>query len=295
MAGRSRDKDNHSPAMLASLTLHALLFGSAFIALPLLSTPVKEVQSVPITLVTKAQPELSQTEEAPKAEQAAAPDLAPSIVQPEAAAPPTPAPPAPEPKPTPVPPKPALPKPALAKPAPTPKPVPKPVDLAALASSLPQTKPVKAPAKPQAKPVDLSALAASLPHRPTAPVKGAARPAVDLNKIAGSPRPLSGDDLSALTAKLIRLWNPNCTDDAGSKAVIRVEMKLSPNGRLAGPPQLVDRAGVEAQGGVVAASAQRALTAVQRGEPYSELPRDRYDAWKDIIVRFNAKQACAGT
>ena len=296
MAGRFSDKDNRSPAMLASLTLHALLFGSAFIALPLLTTPVKEVQSVPITIVTKAPPELSQAEQAPKAEQAAAPDVAPTVAPPEAAPPPTPAPPAPEPKLTPAPPKAAPPKPALAKPAPapTPKPAPKPLDLAALASSLPQTKPTKAPPKPQTKPLDLGALAASLPHRPTAPVKGAARPAVDLSKIAGPPRPLSGDDLSALTAKLIRLWNPNCTDEAGSRVQVRVEMKLTPDGRLASPPQLLDRAVLEAEGPVVSASAQRALIAVQRGEPYSELPRDRYEAWKDIIVRFNAKQACAG-
>ncbi len=296
MASRYDDRDNRTPALLASLALHALVFGSAFIALPLLSTPVKEVQSVPITLVTKAPPELSQAQEAPVPAQATAPDVSPSVVEPQAAPPPTPAPPAPQPKPAPPPPKPApapkpvpTPKPVPA-PVPTPRPVAKPVDLSALASSLPQTKPSKAPAKP----VDLSALAASLPKKPTATVKGPPRPAVNLDAIAGPPRPLSGDDLSALTAKLIRLWNPNCTDDAGSKAVVRVEMKLSPNGRLAAPPQLVDRAVIEAQGPVVVASAQRALTAVQRGEPYSELPRDRYDAWKDIIVRFNAKQACAG-
>ncbi len=280
--------------MLASLVLHGLVFGSAFIALPFVSTPVKEVRSVPITIVTHAPPELSQAEEAPVAAQAAAPDVAPTIVEPFATPPPTPAPPAPQPKPAPAPPKPApSPKPVPTPkptPAPVPKPTPKPFDLAALASSLPQTKPVKAPAKP----LDLGALAASLPKRPTGAVKGTTRPAVNLDAIAGPPRPLSGDDLSALTAKLIRLWNPNCSDDAGSKAVVRVEMKLAPNGRLAAPPQLVDRAVIEAQGPVVAASAQRALTAVQRGEPYSELPRDRYEAWKDIIVRFNAKQACAG-
>lgn len=283
MAGRYDTRDRRGGAMLASLVLHGLVFGSAFIALPFLSTPVKEVNSVPITIVAKAPPELAQTEEAPKAEQAAAPDIAPEIVQPVAPPPPAPTPPTPKPAPAPPPPK------------PPPTPAPKPVDLSALASSLPQAKPSKTPPpKTQARPVDLGALAASLPKRPTGAVKGAARPAVDLSKIAGPPRPLSGDDLSALTAKLIRLWNPNCTDEAGSKVVVRVEMKLSPNGRLAAPPQLLDRAILDAEGPVVAASAQRALTAVQRGEPYSELPRDRYDAWKDIIVRFNAKQACAG-
>ena len=281
MAGHYTDKDNRGPAMLASLTLHVLLFGSAFIALPFLSTPVKEVNSVPITIVTQAPPQLSQTEEAPKAEQAAAPDVAPTIVQPAASPPPTPTPPTPKPTPAPTPPK-------LA-------PTPKPIDLSALASSLPQAKPSKAPPpKSQAKSVDLGALAASLPKRPTGAVKGAVRPAVDLSKIAGPSKPLSGDDLSALQAKLIRLWTPNCTDEAGSRVVVRVELKLNPDGRLASPPQVLDRAVLDAEGPVVAASAQRALVAAQRGEPYTELPRDRYELWKDIIVRFNAKQACAG-
>ena len=284
MAGRHRDKDSRAPAMIGSAALHALVFGAAFIALPLISTPVKEINSVPITIISRAPPEPAQAVEAPVPVQAAAPDLAPAI-QPQAAPPPPAPQPAPQPKPAP----PPTPKPAPV-PKPLPKPQPKPLDLAALASSLPQSKPVK----PQAKPLDLGALAASLPKRPASPLRGPARPAANPVAQAGPPRPLSGDDLSALTAKLIRLWNPNCGDEAGARVVVKVEMRLTPDGRLATPPVLIDKPIIDSGGPVVAASAQRALIAVQRGEPYSELPRDRYDSWKDIIVRFNAKQACAG-
>ena len=42
------------------------------------------------------------------------------------------------------------------------------------------------------------------------------------------------------------------------------------------------------------AAAQRALTAVARGAPYDDLPRDRYAVWKDVAVNFNGRQACGG-
>ncbi len=277
-----RDRDSRAPAMIGSAALHALVFGAAFIALPFVSTPVKEINSVPITIVSHAPPEPAQAVEAPVPVQAAAPNMAPAI-QPE----PPPPPPAPQAAPQP---KPAPPSPPAPKPAPVPKPQPKPLDLAALASSLPQTKPVKA----QAKPLDLGALAASLPKRPASPLRGPARPAANPVAQAGPPKPLSGDDLSALTAKLNRLWLPNCADEVGSRVVVKVEMRLTPDGRLASPPLLIDKPILDAAGPVVAASAQRALVAVQRGEPYSELPRDRYEVWKDIIVRFDARKACAG-
>ena len=45
---------------------------------------------------------------------------------------------------------------------------------------------------------------------------------------------------------------------------------------------------------VIDASADRAVAAAARGEPYTELPKDAYESWKDIVVRFNAKEACAG-
>jgi hypothetical protein len=104
---------------------------------------------------------------------------------------------------------------------------------------------------------------------------------------------LSGDAMSALQAKLNRLWNPNCQVEGGAGVMVRVEMKLTPDGRLAGEPSLVSQVSQSGSGvapGVVAASAQRALSAIKQGEPYTEIPRD---GPHDLIIRFNAKQACA--
>jgi hypothetical protein len=109
----------------------------------------------------------------------------------------------------------------------------------------------------------------------------------------GKASGLSGDAMSALQAKLNRLWNPNCQVEGGAGVMVRVEMKLTPDGRLAGEPSLVSQVSQSGSGvapGVVAASAQRALSAIKQGEPYTEIPRD---GPHDLIIRFNAKQACA--
>jgi hypothetical protein len=105
---------------------------------------------------------------------------------------------------------------------------------------------------------------------------------------------LTGDELGALRDKLVRLWNPNCGVEGAARVVLRVEMRLSPDGRLAAAPRVVSRTAEGASDDVIDASAQRALSAVRAGEPYDELPKDRYFAWKDIIVRFNAREACSG-
>jgi colicin import membrane protein len=205
---------------------------------------------------------------------------------------------------------------AVPKPNPVPKPIaqakPKPEDLNldALASSLPATRAQKRATRD----LDLSALASSLPRSKAAKV---ARNDLDLSALAATlpvgarhanapqaratvarassgPVSLTGAELGALRDKLIQLWNPNCGVEGAGKVIVRVEMKLSPDGRLAGAPRVVSQTAEGVDDEVVEASARRALTAVNRGEPYSELPKDKYAAWKDIVVRFNAKEACSG-
>ena len=272
-------RESRAPALIGSIALHVLVLGAGLIALPFAAKPLLMPPSVPITIVSKAPPEaLTAAVQAPEPTPETTPEPAP-VPTPAPPPPPKPAPPAPTPKPAP--------------PQPAPKPAPaKPLDLSKLAESLPEAKPTPAKAKPAAKPVDLAALAATLPKSNGA--KGPPKPATAPVVNPGPPRPLTGDELGALTAKLMRLWNPNCGVEGGDKVIVKVEIKLTPEGRLAEPPVLRDRALVDAKGAVAQAAAQRALLAVNRGEPYSELPRDRYAAWKDIIATFDAREACAG-
>ncbi len=289
------------PSLLASAILHVALFAAAFITWPMWSKPVTMSEAVPITIVASAPvADIRPAEKAPEVQTATAPAPEPTPApalpapepepqpQPQPASPPSPAPiPKPTPpKPTPTP-KPAPPKPAPAKPTP-PKPAPpKDLDLDQLAAA--KTKPSKTAAKSSA--LDLAALAATPKGARSNAPKGPAKAETDfLARLAvGHATALSGDAMSALQSKLNRLWNPNCEVEGGAGVQVRVELKLSPTGMLVGQPILVSQAGSSVSGAVVAASAQRALSAVKQGEPYTEIPKD---GPHDIILKFNAKQAC---
>jgi outer membrane biosynthesis protein TonB len=303
--------DDLRPYIATSALLHAAVIVAGIIVWPNWAKPTRmTANAVPVTIVNYAPtPDIRPAEQAEKQEEAAAPEPTPEA-PPEPPAPPTP--PAPEPpKPTPpapAPPKPAPPKPvppppappkpapapptakAPAAPAPTPKPAPK-LDLNALAASRPQ--PQTAHAR---QALDLDALAASASPRKANPranaAQGPPRPETDfIARLAqGAAQGLSADEAGLLASKLNKLWNPNCGVEGAANVVVKVEMKLSPQGMLTSPPRLIEQTG--AGQAVVAAAAQRALLAVRRGEPYSELPAARHNVWKEIVVRFDAKDAC---
>jgi outer membrane biosynthesis protein TonB len=276
-------RNSRLPSLLVSAVLHLALFLAAYVTWPMWSKPIQFSEAVPVTIVSRGpSADVRPAEQAERAQTAAAPEPVPEA----APVPPAPAP-APEPKPA------APPKPQPApKPEPTPKPAPSPpkpkpdtLNLNALAAS--KIKPTKGARDSSA--LDLSALAAGGPKSRAA--KGPARPETDLlaRLAVGRAASLSGDALSALQSKLNRLWNPNCEVEGGANVQVRVEMKIGPTGFLLGEPSLVSQAGSGVSPGVIEASAQRALSAVKQGEPYTEIPRD---APHDIILRFNAKQAC---
>jgi hypothetical protein len=265
--------DNRAPAFVGAVLVHVLVFGAGLFSLPYWGKPIQLEDAVPITIVSRAPPAApTAKKEAPTLTPETAPEPQPT---PEPAPPPPPAP-APSPKPT------AQPTRAEAK----------PLDLNALAKSLPQAKAQpNRNAKASSRSIDLGAIAASLPKSSGA--RGRLQPSTGPAVNLGPPKPLSGDELGAVTAKLVRLWHPNCGAEGVGKVVVQVEMKLSADGRLTSPPRVLNQPLVDAAGPVAQASAQRALSAVQQGQPYTELPRDRYMEWRDIVVGFDARHACS--
>ena len=276
------------PYVLASFFLHAALAAATLIVWPAL--PARMVEATPVTVVASApEPDVREAVQGDQQQVSQAPEQAPDPA------------PAPEPRPAPAPtPKPAPEKPASPAPVPKPLPLPKPTPLPAKPAP-PKPDPLNLdmlaaarPAKPAPRDgLDLAALAGKAPRRPVAPQKGPSRPETDLapRPALGQAKGLSSDALGALKAKLYRLWRPNCDVEAGRSVVLRVELKLGPGGRLAAPPRLLEKSSSGASDAVVEASSQRALSAVAQGEPYDEIPRD---GPRDIVLRFNAKEACQG-
>jgi len=275
-----RSGTNLSPALAASAALHlgvaVLLFVSWQAAKEIEVPPV-----VPVTIMTGPPGEAAEMAPAEAPTEAQSPTVAPAPPEP-----PTPPTPAPRPAPTPPPPRPQpRPQPTPAKPAPV-KPAPR-------------TPAKPAPAKPQpAEPdFDLDALARSVAGSTTRrPSRAAPAPAARQGPpqaAAGQSTELSGAELGALKSKLERLWNPNCTVAGAESIVIRVRLRLSPEGRLTRPAEVVGRRG-SAGPEVLEAAADRAVSAVSRGAPYDELPAEKYEGWKDIVLNFNGRTACRG-
>lgn len=316
------------PALVASIALHGAVAAASVVAWPWVHKEVERPPIVAVTLVAPPSPEqLRPAIQAPEPQPAATPEPAPPEPVPEPPppeptpappepVPPTPAPrpeppkprpkpPAPKPEPKPEPPKPAPPKPTPPKPAPDrpkpPRPTPTP--------KAETTRPARpTPARPtETASLDLDALAEDLarnaPQRPTRPASRPARPAANDGPIgparpetAPTPRPTAAS-VGAITAgvvsRLTKNWILQC-DAEGSRAVlVRVRFLLNPDGTLARPPEFPD--GEDPRGSrprdIAAAGALRSVNATL---PFSELPPESYEQWRDFTARFDAKKACAG-
>lgn len=322
------EPQHRTPALLGSLLLHGGLLAALFVAVKTAPPLHMEAEPVAVSIVSSAPnvaPALkAETVSPPRAEAAGAglampePEAAEPKPAPAAAAP---APPAPVPPPRPVPrvapPAPAAPTPKpqaapKAQAAPRTKPAPpKPqaLDLAKLSDSLPKAQarsrppldldalsrslPAKA-ARQGSGSLNLDALADSLPagRRAGNGARGPARAetAPQARQATGAATGLSGDELGALKAKLIRLWNPNCGVDGANTVIVKVQMHLSTSGALSAAPQVVSTSG--SPPGVVQAAAGRATSAVVRGAPFDEISPEHLRSMNNFVFVFNGQTAC---
>ncbi len=281
----SRARTQRAPSLVVSALAHAGVIAAALIVWPMLNKPLPLGKVVPVTLVTSE----------PPAEQAAAvqaPVPAPAATpQPEPTAPPQPAPI-----------KPAPPAPAATSAAPKPAEKTKPTP----SKQAPSIKPAPAASAQAAnkKDLDLDALMASIDNQRQNPAAKAASGQVGPNRPRaekaaseghGQDTHMSGDERQGLADKLSRLWNPNCQVEAAAGVNIKVHFRLSAQGFLVGQPELAGGGQVGSiSDPVQAAAAARALSAVGRGQPYTDVLKPEHFAdWHDMVVNFNAKEACA--
>ena len=249
------------PALVGAIILHAAVIGLGYLGF-ISAPPPHVVEVTPISLVTASA--ISNASAAVQAKET----LKASAPEPE-----------PQPKPAPAPQQP------VAKPAP-----PEKLDLDHLAKAHPAKSldldQLARTGKPQARSLDLASLAEG---RPNATQRGPAHAeTADIaRKAVGAGTGLSADARSYLAGKLIPLWNPNCGVEDTANVVVRVNIKLSPEGRLL---SVKDMTGAE--NAVTRAAALRALTAVKQADPYDGLPREEYTVWRDVNFNFIAKDAC---
>ncbi|HWV42191.1 protein TolA [Pseudorhodoplanes sp.] len=99
---------------------------------------------------------------------------------------------------------------------------------------------------------------------------------------SGSAATLSQNELDALRARLRQNWS---VPPAAEKIVIRMVIRLNPDGRLAGPPQVLTRG----SGAAFEAFRDSAVRAVMVSQPFNMLRRETYDVWREIDIDFDER------
>lgn len=97
---------------------------------------------------------------------------------------------------------------------------------------------------------------------------------------------LSQSEMDALRGQIQRCWNVPAGVADAQGLVVTVKMRLTESGEIDGAPVVTSGGAESGVGRVAAESAKRA---VQRCAPYN-LPRDKYDAWADVIVNFDPSE-----
>ena len=283
-----------SPAIVGSLALHAGVVALALVSWTSKDEPKPLVNSVPVSIVSDieiaaAPADNPQPEPSPEDGATAPVETPPEPVPPE----PTPTPPPPAPRPTPVPPRPT-PKPPEKAPAPRPTPTPRP------------TPPRPAPTPPAPARPTPPAPARPTPPAPARPAPAKPAPGLDLDALAGPPRPTpnrgrpatgqqgagqasqaTGPQLAALGAQVTPNWNLNCDMPGMDDLVIRVTVRLSADGDIIGSPRLQDTRSDPTW----RAASEAMLRALRATSPFT-VPAG-FQA-QDVPFRFETARQCGG-
>ena len=99
---------------------------------------------------------------------------------------------------------------------------------------------------------------------------------------AGTATTLSQSELDALRARLRQNWS---VPPLAEKVVIRMIIRLTPDGRLASPPQVMTRG----SGSAFEAFRDSAVRAVMVSQPFNMLRRETYESWREIDVDFDER------
>ncbi len=201
-----------------------------------------------------------------------------------------------KPEPKPEPPKPA--QPAEAKPEPKPEEKPDPIAEALKkdeskkkeeqkkqqAQKAVPTPPKKPPPKkqPEFNPQRIAALLDKRDPTRQAATGDSINRTASLGVPAGTAATLSQNELDALRARLKQNWS---VPPVADKIVIRMVIRLTPDGRLASPPQVLTRG----SGAAFEAFRDSAVRAVMVSQPFNMLRRETYETWREIDIDFDER------
>jgi colicin import membrane protein len=107
-----------------------------------------------------------------------------------------------------------------------------------------------------------------------------------LGTTRGTAATLSQSELDAMRARLASLWNVQPGVEHPEELYVTVRIRLTPDRRLAAPPQVVSTGSSPRY----QAAADAAVRAVLQGQPYMMLRDETYEQWKYMDIDFDPKQ-----
>lgn len=114
--------------------------------------------------------------------------------------------------------------------------------------------------------------------------KRSAEPAALGGKKTTAGSKLSQSELDALRGQIQNNWTiiPGIADSADVR--IQVKFELDESGAIVGEPTVTASGGSDSARQVLMSGARRA---VLKSSPFKNLPRDKYDAWSEVVVNFD--------
>lgn len=152
--------------------------------------------------------------------------------------------------------------------------------------------PPRRPTPPQPK-FDASQVAALLDKR--APQRQAAagsmlNPVASVGLANAESATLSQSELDALRARLAKLWNPPIGIRKPEDFIVRIQVRLGRDGKLAAPPQVV----TSGKGNEFESARDSAVRALYQGQPFDMLRPETYDVWNDMEITFDPREMFRG-
>ena len=153
--------------------------------------------------------------------------------------------------------------------------------------------PVKPAPRPQQPKFDPRKVAALLDKRD--PQRLAAAGATlnstpSLGSPAGKSATLSQNELDALRARLMSLWNPPAGSRNIEELIVQVRVKLTIDGRLVGAPRVLSNGNSP----LFQAARDSALRAIYRGQPFDMLSPATHEIWKEMDITFDPRDLVRG-
>ncbi len=99
-------------------------------------------------------------------------------------------------------------------------------------------------------------------------------------------------DIDLIRYQIERNWTPPSGARDAIDLIIKLRIVLNLDGSLRGAPVVVNSGRLSDN--FFRAAADSAIRAVYKAQPFTDLPKAKYDAWRDITLTFNPKQLLGG-